>query len=279
MSELMPIDEATREHLRAASTATIATHLFRLGLRNQFLNGLQPANPEHCRFVGEAATLRSIPMREDLDILEAFRDPEHPQRKAIETARPGTVLVMDCRGETRAASVGNILVSRLRVRGAVGLVTDGAVRDYPEIAAQPFPIFAAGRSASISLSAHHAVDFNVPVACAGVAVFPGDILVGHAEGVIVIPRQLATAIARPAAEQEELERFLLEKIAAGAPLPGTYPPNEQTLAEFALWKTRHEVMDDGRRPSPPGPPGPVGAPPLVPGPSAPGDGERSSCGS
>ncbi len=207
VSDLILIDDATREQLRAASTATIATQLFRLGLRNQFLNGLLPANAEHCRFVGEAATLRYIPMREDLDVLEAFRDPAHPQRKAIETARAGTVLVMDCRGETRAASVGNILVTRLRARGAVGLVTDGAVRDYPEIAAQPFPVFAAGRSASIGLSAHHAVDFDVPIACAGVAVFPGDVVVGDAEGVIVIPRHLATAIAQPAAEQEELERF------------------------------------------------------------------------
>src|SRR5215207_5589842 len=120
----MPIDEATREQLRTASTATIATQLFRLGLRNQFLNGLLPANAEHCRFVGEAATLRYIPMREDLDVLEAFRDPAHPQRKAIETARAGTVLVMDCRGETRAASVGNILVTRLRTRGGAGLPGD-----------------------------------------------------------------------------------------------------------------------------------------------------------
>ena len=232
----MPIDEATREQLRGASTATLATQLFRLGLRNRFLNGLLPMNAEHCRFVGEAATLRYIPMREDLDVVEAFRDPEHPQRKAIETARAGTVLVMDCRGETRAASVGNILVTRLRVRGAVGLVTDGAVRDAPEIAAQPFPVFAAGRSASIGLSAHHAVDFDVPIACAGVAVFPGDVLVGDAEGVIVIPRHLAATIAQPAAEQEELERFLREKVAAGSPLPETYPPSEQTLAEFAAWK-------------------------------------------
>jgi regulator of RNase E activity RraA len=238
VTDLAPIDEVTRDFLQATSTATIATQLFRLGLRNQFLTGLLPANAEHCRFVGEAATLRYIPMREDLDVLEAFRDPEHPQRKAIETARAGTVLIMDCRGETRAASVGNILVTRLRVRGAVGLVTDGAVRDYPEITAQPFPVFAAGRSASIGLSAHHAVDFDVPIACAGVAVFPGDVLVGDAEGVIVIPRHLATVIAQPAAEQEELERFLLEKVAAGAPLPGTYPPSEQILTEFAARKKR-----------------------------------------
>jgi regulator of RNase E activity RraA len=106
-------------------------------------------------------------MREDLDVLGTFCDREHPQRKAIETARPGTVLVIDARGVTRAASVGNILITRLRVRGAVALVTDGAVRDSPEIAAQPFPVFAAGRSASPNLSIHHAVDLEVPVACSG----------------------------------------------------------------------------------------------------------------
>jgi regulator of RNase E activity RraA len=241
VSEQIPIDASILARLQQASTATIATQLFKLGLRRQFLNGLTPVNPAHCRVVGEAATLRYVPMREDLDVLEAFRDPEHPQRKAIETARPGTVLCMDCRGDVSAGSIGNILLTRLRMRGAVGLVTDGAVRDAPEIAAQPFPVFAAGRSASLNLSAHHAVDFNVPIACAGVAVFPGDIVVGDEEGVIVIPRDLAPQIAGPAAEQEELERFLLAKIEAGAPLPGTYPPNEQTLAEFVAWRDSQEL--------------------------------------
>jgi regulator of RNase E activity RraA len=130
VSRIGAIDETTREHLSAASTATIATQLFRLGLRNQFLNELLPANAEHCRFVGEAATLRYIPMREDLDVVESSRDPEHPQRKAIETARAGTVLVMDCRGETRAASVGNILVTWLRVRGRGRPYREGGDRNF-----------------------------------------------------------------------------------------------------------------------------------------------------
>jgi regulator of RNase E activity RraA len=195
-----------------------------------------PLNPEHCRFVCEAATLRYIPMREDLDVVEAFLDPEHPQRKAIETARAGTVLVIDCRGDLRAGSLGNILLTRLIKRGVLAVVSDGAVRDSPEIAAQPFPVFAAGQSASMNLSVHHAVDFDVPIGCAGVAVFPGDILVGDEEGVIVIPRHLAADIAAPAAEQEDLEKFVLERIEAGAGLPGVYPPNEETLAEFRAWK-------------------------------------------
>jgi regulator of RNase E activity RraA len=195
-------------------------------------------NPEHARFVGEAATLRYIPMREDLDVLDAFQDPNHPQRKVIDQIQPGRVLVMDCRGDTRAASLGNILLTRAMVRGAVAVVTDGAVRDSPEIAAQPFPVFVAGRSANMNLSVHHAVDFDVPIACAGVAVFPGDILVGDQEGVVVVPRHLATEIAAPAAEQELQEQFILEKVAAGAALPGTYPPGEQAMAEYAVWRER-----------------------------------------
>jgi regulator of RNase E activity RraA len=118
----------------------------------------------------------------------------------------------------------------------VAIVSDGAFRDSPEIARMAFPVFAAGRSATISLAVHHAVDINVPIGCAGVAVYPGDILVGDEEGVVVIPRYLAAEIARPAAEQEELERFILEKVQRGAALPGTYPPNEQTLAEYEVWR-------------------------------------------
>jgi regulator of RNase E activity RraA len=229
---LMPDDpsitQATRDLLAQASTATITTQLFKRGLRNQFLNGVLPFNPVQARFVGDAVTLRSIPAREDLDREEVFRDPDHPQRKAIETVGPGQVLVLDCRGDLRAANGGAILVTRARMRGAVAIVSDGAFRDSPEIARMPFPVFAAGRSATLSLAVHHAVDINVPIGCAGVAVYPGDVLVGDEEGVVVIPRHLAAEIAQPAAE----------KVAAGAALRGTYPPNEQTLDEYRAWRAR-----------------------------------------
>jgi regulator of RNase E activity RraA len=238
VAALTPIAPEVLATLARASTATITTQLFQRGLRNLFMNGVLPLNPGHCRFVGEAVTLRSIPMREDLDRLEGFRDPDHPQRKAIEMVGPGQVLVMDCRGDLRGASGGNILITRLRKRGAAALVSDGAVRDSPEVARNPFPVFAAGRSANLNLVVHHAVDINVPIACAGVPVFPGDILVGDEEGVVVVPRHLAPEVAGPAAEQEDLERFVLERIEGGAALPGTYPPNEQTLGEYEAWKRR-----------------------------------------
>lgn len=222
--------------LARASTATITTQLFTRGIRHAFLNGLTPLNPAACRFVGEAITLRSIPAREDIDRVEVFKDPDHPQRKVIEMVGPGQVLVLDCRGDTRAANLGGILVTRAMTRGAAAVVSDGALRDSPEIARMAFPVFAAARSATLSLAVHHAVDINVPIGCAGVAVYPGDILVGDEEGVVVVPRYLAAEIAGPAAEQERLEQFILAKVQAGAAIPGTYPPNAATTAEYETWR-------------------------------------------
>ncbi len=231
-----PLADAVRDALSRASTATLTTQLFSRGLRNQFLCGVTPLNPAACRFVGAAVTLRSIPAREDLDRLDVFQDYDHPQRKAIESTGPGQVLVLDCRGDLRAANCGAILVTRAMVRGAAGVVSDGAFRDTPDIERMPFPVFAAGRTATVSLAVHHAVDINVPIGCAGVAVYPGDILVGDEEGVVVIPRHLAAEIAEPAAAQEHLERFIAAKVRAGVPLRGTYPPDQATRGEYEIWK-------------------------------------------
>lgn len=221
--------------LMQSSVATICTQLFKLGYRNTYLAGLRPLNGSRAPMVGEAFTLRYIPAREDLDVVEAFEDAEHPQRQAIESVGPGQVLVMDCRQDALAASGGHILMTRLLRRGAAGVVTDGSLRDSPEIARLELPVFAAGVSPQINLARHHAADVQVPIACGGVAVYPGDVLVGDEEGVVCIPRHLAAEIAAPAAEQERLERFIHKKIDEGARLPGIYPPNEQTLAEYQQW--------------------------------------------
>lgn len=221
-----------RDRLARASTATITTQLLARGLRNTFLCGLAPLNANRTRMVGEAFTLRYIPAREDVDVLAAFQDYDHPQRRAIEAIPEGHVLVMDCRGQARAASAGHILATRLLRRGAAGLVTDGALRDTPEIRKLALPTFAAGASAMTNLAQHHAVDINVPVGCAEVAVYPGDVIVGDAEGVVCIPRHLAAEVAEAAAEQERLEEFILREVEAGAPLRGTYPPDDATLARY-----------------------------------------------
>jgi regulator of RNase E activity RraA len=223
--------ERTLELLRQVSTATITTQLLARGLRNTYLQGLV-AIGEPARMAGEAFTLRYIPAREDLDTLDVFQDYDHPQRKAVESVGPGQVLVMDCRGHGRAASAGNILATRLLRRGAAGLVTDGTLRDTPEIAELALPAYARGASPLTNLAQHHAVDMQVPIGCAEVPVYPGDIMVGDAEGVVCIPRQLAQEVAVAAMAQEDLERFILREVEAGRPLRGTYPPDAETLRRY-----------------------------------------------
>jgi regulator of RNase E activity RraA len=222
--------DRTLELLKQVSTATISTQLLARGLRNTFLHGLKPLNKE--RMAGPAFTLRYIPAREDIDTLDVFKDYDHPQRKAIEDIPEGHVLVMDCRGQGRAASAGGILATRLHIRNAAGLVTDGALRDTPEIARLDMPAYARGPSPLTNLAQHHATDINVPIGCAEVPVYPGDIMVGDEEGVVCIPRHLAHEIAEAAHQQEDLERFIQQEIASGKPLKGTYPPDEETLKRY-----------------------------------------------
>lgn len=232
----MPLTDETRRRLAACSSATLSTQLFKRGLRNQVLQGVSRMTPNAPTMVGEAFTLRNIPAREDIDHIGVYDNPEHPQRKSIEIAPPGSVLVIDCRGDARSASAGGILLRRLEVRGVAGFVTDGGLRDTTEIAARAFPAYCKAPAAPISLITQHAVESNVPVACGGVAVYPGDVIVGDAEGVIVIPQGIADEIAVDTFEQEKLEEFVQQEIASGRPLPGTYPPNAATRARYEEWK-------------------------------------------
>jgi regulator of RNase E activity RraA len=238
VSELAPLDDHVKAALGVVCAATIATELFNRGLRNCFLYGLKPLNPAHCRFVGEAFTLRFIPSREDVDNYQIYHKPGHPQRVAVESCPPGQVLVMDCRNDPLGASAGDILVERLMRRGVAAAITDGSFRDSPTIAKLPFPAFAAGQSPNISLARHHAVDLQVPIACAGVAVYPGDVLVGEEEGVMVIPRHLAAEIAASAVERDLSEAFVMEKIRAGASITGVYPFSDETKRDYEAWKAK-----------------------------------------
>ena len=231
------LTDENRHKLRGVSTATLTTALFKRGLRNTFMQGPQRINPGSEQMVGEAYTMRYIPSREDLDRIEVFQDPEHPQRKGIESCPPGHVFVIDSRGDPRAASAGDILIARLMKRGAAGIVTDGGFRDTPEIARLDLPAYHTRPSAPTNLTRHHAVDLDVPIGCGGVAVYPGDIIVGDGEGVVVIPAHLANEIAQEAHEMTVFEDFVLERVLDGRSIIGLYPPTDpKTQAEFSTWR-------------------------------------------
>ncbi|MNS97429.1 4-hydroxy-4-methyl-2-oxoglutarate aldolase [compost metagenome] len=234
MTQLSP---SVRDQLKTVSTATLCTALFKRGLRNQFIQDVRPLNPEGGTMVGEAFTLRYIPAREDLNPITVFQDPAHPQRQAIEQCPPGAVLVIDSRKDARAASAGSILVTRLMQRGGAGIVTDGGFRDSPEIARMAMPAYHHRPSARTNLTLHQALEFNVPIGCGDVAVFPGDVVVGDGEGVIVIPAHLAEEIAAEAVEMTAFEDFVTEEVGKGRSIIGLYPPtSEQAREDFAAWR-------------------------------------------
>lgn len=234
MSNLKP---ETRDMLGNVSTATICTALFKRGYRNQFIQNVHPLNANLANMVGEAFTLRYIPAREDLNPITVFQDRAHPQRKAIEECPPGAVFVIDSRKDPRAASAGSILVARLQKRGAAGIVTDGGFRDSPEIATLGFPAYHQRPSAPTNLTAHQAIDINVPIGCGDAPVWPGDVIVGDGEGVVVIPAHLADEIAEEATEMTAFEDFVTEKVKEGRSILGLYPATEEsTRAEFAAWR-------------------------------------------
>lgn len=237
----MALDPDVRKKLSAVSTATLCTALYKRGLRNQFIQDVRPLNPDLPAMVGEAFTLRYIPAREDLNPITVFQNRDHPQRVAVDTCPEGAVLMIDSRKDPRAASAGSILISRLMQRGAAGVVTDGGFRDSPEIARLSIPAYHNRPSAPTNLTLHQALDINVPIGCGDVAVFPGDIIVGDAEGVVVIPAHLAQEIAAEAVEMTAYEDFVTEQVLAGRSIIGLYPAtDEQARNDFAGWRQAHK---------------------------------------
>jgi regulator of RNase E activity RraA len=234
------LSEATRNKLMGVATPTIATALYKRGLRNQFIQDVHPLSAKKKNMVGQAFTLRYIPAREDLNPLSVFQNPQHPQRAAVEQCPPGAVMVMDSRKDARAASAGSILISRLMFRGVVGVVTDGGFRDSPEIADLDIRAYHHRPSAPTNLTLNQAIDINVPIGCGDVPVWPGDVVVGDDEGAIVIPAHLADEIADETVEMTAYEDFVTEKVLAGATIIGLYPAtSDAPRQEFAEWRKRN----------------------------------------
>lgn len=231
------MNEDTKEKLMGVSVATIATALFKRGLRQQVIQGVQPVGRKGRNMVGPAFTLRYMPAREDRNQLVEFRNPEHPQRKAIETCPPGHVLVMDSRKNAAAASAGDILVTRLMVRGGAGIVTDGGFRDAMNIAGMEMPAYHTRPSSPTNLTLNEAIAINEPIGCGDAPVFPGDVIVGDDDSVIVIPQEIADEVAAETVEMTAYEDFVMERVRDGETIIGLYPQTkDEHGAVFAAWR-------------------------------------------
>ena len=213
------------------SVATICTALFKKGLKNQFIQGVAPLNSALPNMVGLAYTVRYIPAREDLNNIEVFKNPKHPQRLAIEKCPKDYVLIFDSRKDPRAASAGAILVTRLMVRGCAGVVTDGGFRDSHEIKNLKIPAYHNRPSSPTNLTLHQAIDINIPIGCGDVAVWPNDLIVGDNEGVVVIPNEIIKEISDEVNSMTIYEDYVIDKIKKGATISGLYPLTDEREKE------------------------------------------------
>jgi regulator of RNase E activity RraA len=225
------LSEEARAKLRKVSTATLTTCLLRRGFRTRMMTDVRSAGPAN-RMVGEAYTLRFIPAREDIDQMSNYADPANLHRRAIEECPRGHVLVIDARKDARASSGGDIMVARLKARGCAGIVTDGGFRDTEGVVATGLPAFHKQPAAPSTPILHHPQDLNVPIACGDVAVYPGDIVVGDSDGVVVIPAAHAEEIANEAWEMTQYEIYAETRIAGGASLYDVYPATPLSRADF-----------------------------------------------
>jgi 2-keto-4-pentenoate hydratase/2-oxohepta-3-ene-1,7-dioic acid hydratase in catechol pathway/regulator of RNase E activity RraA len=231
------LDDDTRERLSRVSTATLASLLRKRGHEHVTIDGVAPVTPG-MRTVGVARTLRYLPLREDQ--FAARGGALNAQKQAVESLGPGDVLVMDARQQTHAGTIGDILALRAKVRGAAGVVTDGAVRDRDAIAALGLPVFAAAAHPAVLGRLHVPWDIDVPIACGNVLVEPGDVIVGDGDGVVVIPPQLLSELLTAAEEQELTELFITEQVAAGSSIDGLYPLGSHWQERFETWRSQRE---------------------------------------
>ena len=227
----MELDARAVEILQQITTATLTTLLLKRGLRNVWLRGTRPLRAGQPRLVGRAFTLRFVPAREDLATPESWSSPIST-RAAIEDMPASCIAVVDAMGVTDAGVFGDILCTRMVKRGVAALVTDGVVRDVSGVLGSGLPVWCSGAAAPPSVAGLTFVDWQRPIACGGVAVFPGDVVVVDDDGAVLIPAALLDDMLTLAPEQERLENWIMQQVEQGAALPGLYPPNAENKARY-----------------------------------------------
>jgi regulator of RNase E activity RraA len=232
--ESLPLDPKLARELSGVTTATLTTVLLKKGLRNVWIRGAMPIKDGQPRLVGRAFTLRFVPAREDLATPASWASPIST-RAAIEAMPTGCIAVVDAMGITDAGIFGDILCARMKKRDVAGLVTDGVIRDKAGVLGTDLPVWCAGTAAPPSVAGLTFVAWQQPIGCGGVAVFPNDIIVADADGAVLIPADLADEVVSAAVEQERLEGWIVTQVAAGVPLPGLYPANEENKARYEAW--------------------------------------------
>ena len=235
------VDKELADKFKKISTATLTMQLLKRGIKSIWMHGPKPLSQSQERIAGPAYTLRFIPGREDLNGPDSLKRTDLAQRRAIEECPPGYILVVDALGREDGAAIGDILATRLQVRGVAGLVSDANVRDADGVMASGLPVWCPGAAAPASVANLSDGELEVPIGCGGVAVIPGDWIIADNDGVVVVPKAMAEEIANDGVEQEIHEVFILEQVRNGAKIPGHYPPNEENVSKYKEWRIKRNL--------------------------------------
>ena len=236
-----PIADELRDRLLSVAVPTLSAVMFQKGMHTRFFPDCRPLNKAAAKFCGAAWTIRSIPIREDLRAAISKGTLPSRNRLAFDAAPAGSVIVCGTGSNPNVSMMGDIMSTALMMRGVTAVVLDTSVSDAHFVGTMPFPVVAAGTTSISSFASLMVIDHDTPIGLQGVAVFPGDVIVGDENGAVCVPRHLASEIADAAIEQERLEVYVLELIRQGAPIDGTYPPNAEVLAGYARWCAERKV--------------------------------------
>lgn len=232
----IPIPDQLMKKLATLGSSTLTAELFNAGFRTSYIQGVRLMTPGVTkRMVGRARTLRFIPLREDLVEAQYADLAGSPHRQAIESIERGDVLVIDTGHTLETGVLGDMFLRRIRSRGGVGVVIDGAFRDYTAVQEVGIPVFASGFHGGAIPHRLMSVGRDEAIRCGELAVIPGDVIVGDADGVVVIPPQAAEEVARAAAAHTEQERWIRHQLDKGGSLHDYYPPKGEKIAELESW--------------------------------------------
>jgi regulator of RNase E activity RraA len=230
-------DRALIAALQGIGSATATGELKRLGIRSAFLQGPVCMTPG-VSIAGPAITLQFMPKREDLYPDAEYVDPERQlHRHALYHAQAGDIVVVDARGDLTSGVFGEMMMTYFRGRGGAGIVIDGCIRDSAEIKKLGLGLWLRGVTPNFHTQTNifpYAV--NVPVACGGVTVVPGDIIIADDDGAVVVPIAYAPQLAAKAVEHVEWEEFSRLKLSEGGDLRKYYPLSDEAHAEYEAWR-------------------------------------------
>lgn len=228
--------------LRQLGTATIAGTLGHMGFKNPHMTGILPQTKGKT-ICGPALTLQCLPQRPDLFTEGEYSDPETQlHRHVLYHVQEGDVVVVDARGDMRSGIFGDMMSTYFKGRGGAGIIIDGVMRDRPNVEKLDLALWLKGWSPNYHVQTDifpNAV--NVTIACGGVTVVPGDIIVADDDGAVVVPVSMAEQVLADGQKHAEWEEFSRIKLMAGEPLQRYYPLHPDAEEEYQAWRKLNPI--------------------------------------